>query len=177
MVIQRSLGRLALGMAAAAGIFAQTSAPPTLLEDGRRLVAQLKLEPTADAVLFQTTGLDRSNQLMQAVVAAGLDGNATLDDWANLHRAVAGQAELAIQRGDLVGAITHLSYQEAYYNMLESDYNAALKTAMQLLEMEKNLPPVFVGRAYKTVGDDLRRLGRASEALEAYRERRRCLVR
>ena len=169
---KKILGGLAL-LAAAAGIQAQPPAQPGLLDDGRRLVAQLKLEPTADAVLFQTTGLDRSNQLMQAVVDAGLNGDATLDDWANLHRALAGQAELAIQRGNLVGAITQLSYQEAYYNMLESDYNAALKTAMQLLEMEKNLPPAFLGRAYKTVADDLRRLGRANEALEAYREAKR----
>src|ERR1039457_7591092 len=97
---KKILGGLAL-LAAAAGIQAQPAAQPGLLDDGRRLVAQLKLEPTVDSVLFQTTGLDRSNQLMEAVVQAGQDGNATLDDWANLHRALAGQTELAIQRGRL----------------------------------------------------------------------------
>jgi CHAT domain-containing protein len=33
---------------------------------------------------------------------------------------------LSLISESLVGAITHLSDQEAYYNMLESDYNAAL---------------------------------------------------
>jgi CHAT domain-containing protein len=169
---KRFLGGVAF-MAVAAGIYAQTSAPPTQLDDGRRLVAQLKLEPTADAVLFQTTGLDRSNQLMQAVVDAGLNGDATLDDWANLHRAVAGQAELAIQLGNFGGAITRLSVQEAYYNALESDYDAALKTAMRVLEMEKGHLPGLVPFGYTAMGDDLRKLGRANEALDAYREAKR----
>ena len=62
MMVKRFLGTCAFGIAAAAGICAQTSAPPALLDDGRRLVAQLKLVPTADDVHFQTTGLDRSNQ-------------------------------------------------------------------------------------------------------------------
>src|ERR1017187_4194335 len=93
---KRFLGGFAL-IAAVASLGAQPPAQPTLIDEGRRLVAQLKLEPSADEVVFQAAGLDRSNQLMEAVVQAGLDGNATLDDWANLHRALAGQTELAIQ--------------------------------------------------------------------------------
>jgi CHAT domain-containing protein len=173
MMVKRFLGTCAFGIAAAAGICAQTSAPPALLDDGRRLVAQLKLVPTADDVLFQTTGLDRSNQLLEAVVHAGLDGDATLDDWANLHRALAGQSELETQRGNFGGAIAHLNFQEAYYNSLESDYDAALKTAMQVLEMEKEHLPGLLPFGYTAMGDDLRKLGRANEALDAYRESRR----
>jgi len=108
-----------------AGILGQVSAPPALLDDGRHFVAQLRLEPNADDVLFQATGLDRSNQLMETVVHAGLDGDATLDDWANLHRALAGQAELATERGNFGGAIVYLTMQEAYYNALESASDAA----------------------------------------------------
>src|ERR1017187_10434992 len=163
---KRFLGGFAL-IAAVASLGAQPPAQPTLIDEGRRLVAQLKLEPSADEVVFQATGLDRSNQLMEAVVQAGLDGNATLDDWANLHRALTGQTELAIQRGDLVGAVSHLTVQEFEYNALESDYNAALKAAMQLVEVEKSLPRMLP-RASKTMGDDLRNLGRANEALDAY---------
>jgi CHAT domain-containing protein len=172
MMAKRLLGGFALCMAAAGGISAQTPAAPVLLDDGRRFVVQLKLEAASDAILFQTTGLDRSNQLMDAVVQAGLDGNATLDDWANLHRALAGQTELAIQRGNLGGTISHLTVQELEYNALEGDYHGALEAAMQLLEVEKNLPGLLP-RAYRTVGDDLRNLGRAAEALEAYREAKR----
>src|ERR1017187_2284598 len=169
---KRFLGGFAL-IAAVASLGAQPPAQPTLIDEGRRLVAQLKLEPSADEVVFQATGLDRANQLMEAVVQAGLDGNATLDDWANLHRALAGQTELAIQRGNFVGAISRLNSQEGDYNNLESDYNAALKTAMQVLEMEKEHLPGFLPFGYTAMGDDLRKLGRANEALDAYRESRR----
>ena len=173
MLVGRFLVVFALGVPASTAILAQTSVTPTLLDDGRRLVAQLKLEPAADGVLFQTTGLDRSNQLMDAVVHAGQDSNATLDDWANLHRALAGQAELAIQRGAFFGAITSLASQERWYNNLEGDYNASLRAAIELVEVEKAHLPELLPSAYKTLGDDLRKLGRTREALDAYREARR----
>src|ERR1035441_9478556 len=172
-MIKTLAGMFALGIAAAAGISAQTSAPPALLDDGRRFVAQLKLEPNADDVLFKATGLDRSNQLMETVVHAGLGGDATLDDWANLHRALTGQAELATQRGDFGGTIIYLTLQEAYYNALESDHNAALETAMHVLDVEKQHQPEALSAGYTAMADDLRKLGRGNDALDAYREARR----
>ena len=172
-MIKTLAGMFGLGIAAAAGILGQVSAPPALLDDGRHFVAQLRLEPNADDVLFQATGLDRSNQLMETVVHAGLDGDATLDDWANLHRALAGQAELATERGNFGGAIVYLTMQEAYYNALESASDAALKTAMLLLDMEKRHQPEALSTGYGAMGDDLRKLGRGDEALEAYREAQR----
>ena len=172
-MIKTIAGIFGLGIAAAVGILAQVSAPPALLDYGRRFVAQLRLEPNADDELFQATGLDRSKQLMETVVHAGLDGNATLDDWANLHRALAGQTELATGRGDFGGAIVDLTMQEAYYNALESDSAAALKTAMLALDMEKRHQPEALSTGYAAMGDDLRRLGRGNEALDAYREAQR----
>jgi hypothetical protein len=115
---------LVLGAAVAAATFAQTSVPPTLLDDGRRLAVQLKLEPIADGVLFQTAALERSNQSMGAVVHAGQDRDATLDDWANLHRALAGQTQIAIQRGSFSASAGYLTSQEGAYNKFESDYRA-----------------------------------------------------
>ena len=172
-MIKTIAGMFGLGIAAAAGILGQVSAPPALLDDGRRFVAQLRLEPNADDVLFRAAGLDRSKQLMETVVHAGLDGNATLDDWANLHRALAGQAELATARGDFGGAIVYLTMQEAYYNALESDSASALKTAMLVLDREKRHQPEALSTGYAAMGDDLRRLGRGNEALDAYREAQR----
>ena len=157
-------------VAAAVGIPAQMPAQPALPDEGRRFVAQLKLEQSADTILFQATGLDRSNQFMEAVVNAGLDAAATLDDWSNLHRALTGQAELAILRGNFGGATTYLTLQVGYYNALESDYQAALETARQNLEMQKKHQPGLLPFGYTAIGDDLRKLGRPNEALEAFRE-------
>src|ERR1700691_3359442 len=86
------------------------------IDESRRFVDQLKLGPSSDEALFQSAGLDRANQLMEVVVHAGLDPEATVEDWANLHKALTGQAELAIFRGDFGAAITRLTYQDAYYN-------------------------------------------------------------
>jgi len=169
---KRLLGGLVF-LGAAACIRAQPPAQPALIDDGRRFVAQLKLEQTADEAFFQTTGLDRSKQLMETVVHAGLDANATLDDWANLHLALAGQAELAVQSGHFGPAITYLTMQEAYYNGLESDSHASLRTAMQILEMEKKHLPALLPFGYTAIADDLRRLGRAKEALDAFHEAKR----
>src|ERR1019366_2606639 len=117
---------------------------------------------------------DRSDQLMQAVVQAGQVDDATLDDWTNLHRALAGRAELAVRRGNVFQATLYLTLDEAQYSGVESDYEAALKSATQLLEFEK--AHGVMGSfpfAYKTIGDDLRKLGRSREALEALREAKR----
>jgi len=51
MLVGRFLVVFALGVPAATAILAQTSVTPTLLDDGRRLIAQLKLEPTANVVM------------------------------------------------------------------------------------------------------------------------------
>jgi hypothetical protein len=126
MSIKSFLGGLAWGVAAAIRLAGQTPAPPALLDDGRRFVAQLKLDAASDAVLFQATGLDRSKQLMEAVVSAGQGGGATLDDWANLHRALDGQAELALQRGDGIAAFRYLSSQEIDYTTLEHSIAATV---------------------------------------------------
>jgi hypothetical protein len=140
-------------VAAAVGIPAQMPAQPALPDEGRRFVAQLKLEQSADTILFQATGLDRSNQFMEAVVNAGLDAAATLDDWSNLHRALTGQVELAILHGNFGGATTYLTLQVGYYNALESDYQAALETARQNLEMQKKHQPGLLPFGYTAIGD------------------------
>jgi len=86
-MIKTIAGMFGLGIAAAAGILGQVSAPPALLDDGRRFVAQLRLEPNADDVLFRAAGLDPLRQPLPVVpaahyfcggVAVDLDGRASL---------------------------------------------------------------------------------------------------
>ena len=165
---------LAILLVMAVCTHAQQANQPALIDEGRSFVAQLKLNQSADEILFQATGLDRSDQLMQAVVQAGQDDGATLDDWTNYHRALAGRAELAVKRGNVFQAVLYLMLDEAQYSGVESDYEAALKSATQLLEFEKGHGVTgSFPFAYKTIGDNLRKLGRPSEALEALREAKR----
>jgi CHAT domain-containing protein len=174
MTAKRTLHVFAILLAMAVGARGQQPGQPVSPDEGRRFVAQLKLEQNADEILFASTGLDRSDQLMQAVVKAGQDGNATLDDWANYHRAMAGRAELAVKRGSIFQATFYLTLNEAQYSGVESDYEAALKSATQLLDFEKaHSITGSYSLAYRTIGEDLRKLGRSRDALDALREAKR----
>src|ERR1700691_4130766 len=119
MTTKRILRVFAILLVMAAGARAHLVAQPVTPREGRQFVSQLKLEQGADEVLFASTGLDRSDQLMQSVVLAGQDRNATLDDWANYHRAQTGRAELAVKRGNVFQAALYLTLDESQYSGVE----------------------------------------------------------
>src|ERR1035437_583110 len=174
MTAKRTLHVFAILLAMAVGARGQQPGQPVSPDEGRRFVAQLKLEQNADEILFASTGLDRSDQLMQAVVKAGQDGNATLDDWANYHRAMAGRAELAVKRGSIFQATFYLTLNVAQYSGGVRDYEAVLKLASQWLDCEKaHSIAGSYSLAYRPIGEDLRKLGRSRHALDALREAKR----
>src|SRR4051812_1957406 len=140
-----------------------------LLEPGRRLVAQLQFDPTADAVLFRAAGLENSQKLLSAVLSQGQDRNATTDDWTNLHRAADGLVELFLLQDQTFKASIFAGLQSMFYRNLEHDYTRALAASQRAVDLqEKAGEKTTLDIAIQAVGANLLSLGRLDEALDAY---------
>jgi CHAT domain-containing protein/tetratricopeptide (TPR) repeat protein len=149
------------------------AADPALLELGRRYTAQLKLDPAADAALFQSVGFDRAAALLMAVVDQGQQRGATAEDWTNLHRATAGLVELSVQKGEIFKASMFANFQSTFYHNLEGDHARALEASRQALELQqKSGVTGTLDICWISIADNLKRLGRLDEALESYRQAR-----
>ena len=74
------------------------AARAVLLARGKVLLTQVKGEPASDAVIFRQVGSDVAQQLLQEVANQGLQTTATIDDWADMHRAYHGLTALEVFR-------------------------------------------------------------------------------
>jgi CHAT domain-containing protein len=102
------------------------------------------------------------------VASYGLENTATLDDWADMHRAYNGLMALEIFRNNPAKAAAYAFYNDAFYRSKELDYEAGLACLRQALELDKKAgQPLYL--IHKAIGDDLRSLGRLPEAMEAFR--------
>lgn len=146
---------------------AQTTEDATLRE-GRELVASLKLDQASDAAVFERIGMERAGTLLNAVMNRGLAAGATPNEWTEMHRAIAGLIELSVARGELFRAAVYANFQDVYYRNYEADYNAALAAARQQLDLQqrsKQTATLYI--AWKNIGENLIRLGRVDEGVDA----------
>ncbi len=137
---------------------------------GVALIAQLKGSSEADAAIFQATGADLCVTELMAVTARGQAQSATAADWAQMHRALAALVELFTWQGQTFKASLFANLQAVYYEGDEADYEAALAASRQALELQiKSGESKTLYIPYKNVGEDLIRLGRIQEGLDALR--------
>jgi CHAT domain-containing protein len=144
------------------------SQPDDTLAAGREFVAALKLDQAADAAVFQQVGQERSAVLMTAVMSRGQGVSATTREWTDMHRALNGLIELYVAKGELFRAAVFGNLQDQYYRNDEGDYTAALAAARQALDLQQRSgQPATLYIGWKNVGEDLIRLGRVDEGLDA----------
>jgi len=165
-----SLRPLILAIAAASACFAQAQQPaPATLVVGRQFVAELKLDQDADRVLFERIGFDRAAAVLTAVTNRGMEPHATAAEWAEMHRALDGLAELYVAKGELFRAALYAGFQEIYYRNDEGDYTQALAAARRALDyQQRSGQAATLDICWSSIGEDLMRLGRTAEALDAF---------
>ncbi len=137
---------------------------------GIALIAQVKGSPESDAPIFQGIGAERCTAELMAVVARGQAQSATTVDWAQMHRALATLIELFSWQGQIFKASLFANLQAVYYEGDEADYEAALAASRLALALQiKSGESKTLYIPYKNVGEDLIRLGRIQEGLDALR--------
>jgi CHAT domain-containing protein len=165
----RGLTALCLGAVQVLAQAAPAASPPATLDEGRRFVAQLRLDPQADALFFASVGPDRAAAMLQAVLDQGQQPSASPTDWKNLHRAADGLIELCLYRGETYKASAYALLQHNFYSNLERDYSSALEAARRSLDLQQrsgNSATLYL--AHSAIGRDLAALGRNEEALPEY---------
>ena len=157
-----------VSLASSQGVTPDGSAASLLHARGKVLLTQLKGDPASDAIVFRQVGSDLAQQLLQAVARHGSENMATLDDWADMHRAYNGLMALEIFRNNPAQAAAYAFYNDAFYRSKERNYEEGLACLRQALELDKQAgQPLYL--VHKAIGDDLRSLGRLSEAMDAFR--------
>ena len=141
---------------------------PAVLAAGRQLVQQLTFSEEADRRILERIGLDRAGPLLAAVMDKGFEARATPSEWTEMHRAIAGLIEIRVIRGELFAAAVLANIQAVYYRTDEEDYNAALEASRQALALQqKSGETKTLFLCWQNVGEDLIRLGRVDEGLDA----------
>jgi CHAT domain-containing protein len=139
-----------------------------LVAAGNVLLIQLKGDAESDAAVYRQVGIDRTEQLLVAVLKRGEEPSATLDEWSGLHRSLDALASLEIFRKNPGKAATYALMNEAWHRRNEQDYEAALACARRSLEWNRTAGlPVYL--SLKAIGEDLRSLDRPVEALASFR--------
>jgi len=157
-------------------LFAQAQAPASndtaravLIARGKVLLTQLNGDPAGDAVVFRQMGGDAAQQLLQEVAIHGLETIATIDDWADMHRAYHGLTSLELFRSNPAKAAAYAFINNAFGRTRDRDYEAGLACLRQALELDKQAgQPLYL--VYQAMGEDLRSLGRWQEAMDAFRQ-------
>jgi CHAT domain-containing protein len=145
------------------------AARAVLLARGKVLLTQVKGEPASDAIIFRQVGGDVAQQLLQEVANQGLKTTATIDDWADMHRAYYGLTALEVFRKNPAKAGAYAFFNNAFYRSKERNYEAGLACLRQALELDKQAgQPLYL--VYQAMGEDLRSLGRLPEAMDAFRQ-------
>lgn len=151
----------------AAAAIAATPAE-TLLADGRTFVHALQNASSNDPS-FATAGYDRVQAMLNAVLEQGQSRQASLDDWDDLHRALAGLIELYESRQEWLKASLYATFQHTYYRNHEGDYAHALIAARKSLDLvEKSGATGNLFLNWMDVGQDLLALAQVDEALDAF---------
>ncbi len=154
---------------------AQTTPVPAggdaLLAEGQAYVASLKLDQQLDSKLFVETGLDKSRDLLMAVMGHGQAPTASSEDWRNLHRATAGLIELSVFKGELLRASVFATFQNSFYRNFEQDYGEGLKASLLALDLKRRSGLMGnIDLDLASVGRDYMSLGQADKALSYFRE-------
>jgi len=150
------------------------AARAVLLARGKVLLTQVKGEPASDAVIFRQVGGDVAQQLLQEVANQGLQTTATIDDWADMHRAYHGLTALEVFRHNPAKAGAYAFFNNAFYRSKERNYEAGLACLQEALELDKQAgQPLYL--VYQAMGEDLRSLGRLPDAMEAFRQEEQIL--
>ena len=156
-------------------IHAQVPAAPNdaakavLLARGKVLLTQLQGDPAGDGVVFRQVGADIAQQLLQEVAIQGLQTTATIDDWADMHRAYHGLTALEVFRSNPAKAAAYAFINNAFGRTRDRDYEAGLACLRQALELDKQAgQPLYL--VYQAMGEDLRSLGRWQQAMDAFRQ-------
>jgi CHAT domain-containing protein len=145
------------------------AARAVLLARGKVLLTQVKGEPASDAIIFRQVGGDVAQQLLQEVANQGLKTTATIDDWADMHRAYYGLTALEVFRNNPAKAGAYAFFNNAFYRSKERNYEAGLACLRQALELDKQAgQPLYL--VYQAMGEDLRSLGRLPEAMDAFHQ-------
>jgi tetratricopeptide (TPR) repeat protein len=138
------------------------------LQEGRAFVSHLSLEQAGDQALLERAGFERAAQLLAVVMNSGLEARATSQEWTEMHRALGGLIELSVAQGAFLKAAVYAELQDVYYRNDEGDFASALVAARQALGLQRQsgqLATLYL--PWKEIGEDLSRLGRLDEALDA----------
>ena len=161
---------VALAFGGATGVSQVISGAADTLAEGRRLVAQLRLDLQTDTPLFAAIGHDRAQALLQAVLDRGQQSTATSEDWKNLHCAVEGLTELAVANGEPFRGAIYQLLQDNFYAQFEADYTKGLDAARRSLALQEQSGVTnTLCLPHSAIGRDLAALGRTEEALAEYR--------
>jgi tetratricopeptide (TPR) repeat protein len=161
-------------LAVALTAFSQDADSAALVAGCKVLLSRLKADPEIDAPVFRQAGTDHAFQLLWAVAQRGMDAKATLDKWADLHRALKAVVALGTFRSDFPKAATYAFFDDFYYDTHEGDHEAGLAAARRALDLpQKTGQPVHL--MHKAIGEELRKLGRLRDAIDEFREADRAL--
>lgn len=147
-------------------------ADAAVLAEGLRLVAELTLDG-ADAARFQRVGLDRSAELLTAVMTHGQRPEATREDWAAMHRAVDGLIAVFVLKGEAMRAAVFAGIQSHLYRNLDEDLPRALTAAERGLELKRasgDTRTIFFEQM--SIGQILLAMGKPDDALPQLRAAR-----
>ena len=143
------------------------------IAEARVLVNHLTGDVQRDAAFFRLTSVDHAEEILNALAARGMAQTASAGDWADLHRAFDALIELELFRGQLSKAAGFAGLNETYYRSHERDFEAALRSGRQALELQqKSGQTANIYLVLTSIGEDLAELGRTEEALESYRQAR-----
>jgi len=138
---------------------------------GREFLGKLEFDPSADAVLFSKLPIGEPEKLLMALVDYDQRYDAGLSDWRELHKALEGVIEIHLYRGQSDMAAVRADLQAAMYRMHEEDYLSSLEAERRALTIAQSSPSrLDLSAFWMKIGQDLYRLGRNDEALEAMRK-------
>ena len=153
-----------------------TAQTPDNLPTARAFVRSLSNDPAKDQTLFRDLGEERAAALLMQVFHQGMSAKASLDDWADQHKALSGLIEFYDGRTDptdIYRASMFAGLQDFAYRDHEGDYVRALEAAQQSLELVQRSGLVqIIYTNWASVGRDFLSLGRIDDAVSALRKSR-----
>ena len=165
------LALVLLGGAIAAQEAPASPTDPARLAAGREFLSKLMFDASADAVLFSGMPDGEPEKLLMELVAYDQRYDAGLGDWRELHKALNGVIEIHLYRGRADMAAVFTEQQAAMYRVHEQDYVSSLDAERRALTLVSASPSgLDPSLCWMNIGQDLYRLVRNDEALEAMRK-------
>ncbi|HWE84690.1 MAG TPA: CHAT domain-containing protein [Terracidiphilus sp.] len=149
------------------------------LAQGRELLGRLSrnpASPAADGAIFQQVGVEVAQKLLLAVATHGMQPGATIEEWAEMHRAYDALIEVCADQQQLLRASVFANLQDFAYRNNEGDYTEALAAARRALDLQQRSGQLqTISIPWENLGVDLIHLGRIDEGANALYQARKFL--